>query len=130
MIDVKSIVCMIATNTEVAKPFANRFVHDDINMISNLGDEELAELNEAVSLDSADQIEDELGDVLFSIVNLARHLKVDPELALTRANHKFEARFREMEQSLQAAGVSLADMSIDELESAWQEAKGRLANSA
>ena len=102
----------------------------DIEGVRAKIDEELAELNEAVSLDSADQIEDELGDVLFSIVNLARHLKVDPELALTRANHKFEARFREMEQSLQAAGVSLAEMSIDELESAWQEAKGRLANSA
>ena len=102
----------------------------DIEGVRAKIDEELAELNEAVSLDSADQIEDELGDVLFSIVNLARHLKVDPELALTRANHKFEARFREMEQSLQAAGVSLAEMSIDELESAWQEAKGRLPNSA
>jgi MazG family protein len=93
-------------------------------------EEEQAELDEAVSLDSADQIEDELGDLLFAIVNLARHLKVDPEQALTRANHKFEGRFREMEQSVQAAGASLADMSIDELESAWQEAKGRLGNTA
>jgi MazG family protein len=93
-------------------------------------EEELAELNEAVSLDSADRIEDELGDVLFAIVNLARHLRIDPEQALTRANRKFEGRFREMEQSVRAAGVSLADMSIDELESAWQEAKGRLANTA
>ena len=91
-------------------------------------DEELGELKEAVSLESTDRIEDELGDVLFSIVNLARHLKVDPEQALTHANHKFEGRFREMEQSLQAEGGSLAEMSIDELETAWQGAKHRLLN--
>lgn len=87
--------------------------------------EELVELDEAVTRNSADHIEDELGDVLFSIVNLARHLKVDPEQALTRANHKFEGRFREMELLLQAAGTSLADMTVDELESAWQQAKSK-----
>lgn len=91
-------------------------------------DEELGELKEAVSLESADRIEDELGDVLFSIVNLARHLEVDPEQALTQANHKFAGRFREMEQSLQEEGGSLAEMSIDELETAWQGAKHRLLN--
>ena len=102
----------------------------DIEGVRAKIDEELAELNEAVSLDSAAEIEDELGDVLFSIVNLARHLKIDPEQALTHANHKFEDRFREMEKTVRVAGVALADMSIDELEAAWQEAKGRLANSA
>jgi len=85
--------------------------------------EEIAELDAAVSLDSIDHIEDELGDVLFSIVNLARHLRVDPEQALTRANHKFEGRFREMEQSLKTANQSLAEMSIEQLETAWQQAK-------
>jgi nucleoside triphosphate diphosphatase len=85
--------------------------------------EEFAELDAAVSLGSMDHIEDELGDVLFSIVNLARHLRVDPEQALTRANHKFEGRFRVMEQSLQAANRSLAEMSIEQLEMAWQQAK-------
>jgi nucleoside triphosphate diphosphatase len=85
--------------------------------------EEFAELDAAVSLDSVDHIEDELGDVLFSIVNLARHLRVDPEQALTRANHKFEGRYRQMEQSLQVANRSLAEMSIEQLEMAWQQAK-------
>ena len=85
--------------------------------------EEFAELNEAVSLDSADRIEDELGDVLFAIVNLARHLTVDPEKALTRANRKFESRFRRMERSLLNAGRSLDTMSLEELETAWQKAK-------
>lgn len=88
--------------------------------------EELAELHEAVAGESADHIEDELGDVLFSIVNLARHLKVDPEQALARANGKFEVRFRTMERLLQVSGESLEDMSIDELESAWQRAKNEL----
>ena len=85
--------------------------------------EELAELHEAISLDSSDQMEDELGDVLFSIVNLARHLKVDPEQALARANRKFETRYRVMERLLKAAGQSLGKMSVDELEATWQQAK-------
>ena len=85
--------------------------------------EELAELNDAITHDSSDHIEDELGDVLFSIVNLARHLKVDPEQALTRANRKFESRYRAMERLLQATEQSLSEMSIDELEAAWQQAK-------
>jgi ATP diphosphatase len=89
--------------------------------------EELAELDEAMSLDSADHMEDELGDVFFAVVNLARHLKIDPEQALTRANRKFEARFREMEKSLGKDGIAFSDLSIDELEAAWTASKSRLA---
>jgi MazG family protein len=85
--------------------------------------EEIGELEEAMTLGSADHIEDELGDVLFSIVNLARHLDVDPEQALSRANRKFEERYREMESLTVPGDKALADMSIDELEQAWQEAK-------
>ena len=89
-------------------------------------DEELAELERAVGgRDSAD-IEEEFGDVLFAIVNLARHLDVDPEQALGRANRKFEDRFRAMEQAVTADGKSLKKLSLAELEQAWRAAKKRL----
>lgn len=66
---------------------------------------------------------DEAGDLLFSCVNLLRHLKVDPEGALRSANDKFEARFRGVEASLAAEGRQPADAALDELEALWQRAK-------
>lgn len=92
-------------------------------------DEELAELAAALVQGTDDAIEEELGDVLFSLVNLARHLKVDPEQALTRASRKFESRFRLMETSLRATGKTLAELPLDELEVAWLAAKGKLLES-
>ena len=88
--------------------------------------EELVELAEAQSLDSADAVQEELGDLLFSVVNLARHLDVDPEHALELANRKFERRFRLMERSLLADGRKPDSLSIGELEAAWQQAKESL----
>ena len=88
--------------------------------------EELDELTHAEAAGNADSIEDELGDLLFAVVNLSRHLRVDPEAALTRANRKFERRFRLMEQSLLSAGRQLETLSLDELETAWQRAKADL----
>jgi MazG family protein len=67
------------------------------------------------------RIEDEFGDVLFAVVNLARHLRVDPEQALRMASRKFERRFRAME----AAVPSLKDLSLDALEAEWQRVKSR-----
>ncbi len=91
--------------------------------------EELVELKQEVSLASSPpRIEDELGDVLFSVVNLARHLKVDAETALRKSSQKFENRFRKMESVIAEKNTTVNDMSIDELESAWQASK-RLLNS-
>jgi MazG family protein len=72
---------------------------------------------------SLDQIEDELGDMMFTIVNLARFVKVDPEQALRRTNAKFRRRFAHVEQSLANQGESVAGSSIQTLEALWQEAK-------
>lgn len=85
--------------------------------------EEAAELADACDRGDADAIEDELGDLLFSVVNLARHLDVDAETALSRANRKFEQRFRIMEGRVRASGGTLDETPIDELEEAWQLAK-------
>jgi MazG family protein len=85
--------------------------------------EELAELSAAECGGSQHDLAAELGDVLFSVVNLARHLKVDPEQALAASNRKFELRFRHIEAGAAAAGRNLKDMDIDELEALWQAAK-------
>jgi tetrapyrrole methylase family protein / MazG family protein len=85
--------------------------------------EELAELRQAREGQSRQQIEAEVGDVLFAAVNLARFLKVDPEIALKRTNAKFSARFREMERMARESGGALTDVPRAEMESLWDRAK-------
>ena len=85
--------------------------------------EELAELAEARARAAPEELENELGDLLFVLVNLARFLKLDPEQALRQTNRKFRERFGYLEQRLLAQGRSLAEASIDEMEALWQEAK-------
>ena len=87
-------------------------------------DEERAEFGEACERGSHDQIEDELGDLLFVLVNLARFVKVDPEQALRRTNAKFRQRFGHVERRLAAQGKEVKGTPIEELEALWQEAKG------
>lgn len=88
-------------------------------------DEELAEFAEARKTASADCLEDELGDLLFVIVNLARFVKVDPEQALRRSNAKFRDRFAHIESRLSERDQQVAGTPIAELEALWQEAKRR-----
>jgi ATP diphosphatase len=70
-----------------------------------------------------DAMEDELGDLFFALVNLARHLKIDPEAALRRTNRKFESRFRAIESRLHAEGQAIADVDLDTMERLWGEIK-------
>jgi MazG family protein len=86
-------------------------------------DEERLEFAEACERGTQDQIEDELGDLLFVLVNLARFVKVDPEQALRRTNTKFRQRFGHVERRLSAQGKAVGGTPIDELEALWQEAK-------
>jgi MazG family protein len=86
-------------------------------------DEERHEFAEARERGSQDQIEDELGDLLFVLVNLARFVKVDPEQALRRTNTKFRERFGHVERRLAAQGREVKGTPIEELEALWQEAK-------
>lgn len=85
--------------------------------------EELAELDQAREGAVPEEIEGEIGDLLFVVVNLARFLKVDPEQALRRTNAKFRRRFAQLEAGLEAQGKSLQDASIDEMEAQWVQAK-------
>ena len=83
--------------------------------------EELAEV-EAV-LSDPDKVEDEIGDLLFAVVNLARKLKVDGEVALQRASNKFSSRFRKIEAIARERNLSLEKMSLAELDVIWDEVK-------
>ncbi|HJT90065.1 MAG TPA: nucleoside triphosphate pyrophosphohydrolase [Bryobacteraceae bacterium] len=85
--------------------------------------EELAELDQARRNASQPELLDEIGDLLFVLVNLARFVKVDPEQALRGTNAKFRARFGYIEQKLAERGKKLQDATLDEMEALWQEAK-------
>ena len=85
--------------------------------------EEMDELEDAVGTRDEGHIEEELGDVLFAVVNLARHLDVDPEKALTGANHKFERRFRAMEADIEAENLKISKMNLESLDQHWRKAK-------
>lgn len=86
--------------------------------------EEASELREAVDgQQSQARIEEELGDLLFTVVNLSRHLSADPESALRAANRKFERRFRAVEQRLADSGRSPGSCSLEELDATWEEVK-------
>ncbi len=89
--------------------------------------EELAELSAAECSGKPEEVADELGDLLFSVVNLARHLKVDAEQALTDANRKFERRFRKLEDAAKKENLDISQLDIDALEARWQQAKKDLA---
>lgn len=86
-------------------------------------EEEKAELFEAIQSGNIDKMEDELGDVFFSLVNFARFLHVDAENALERTNKKFIDRFTRMEAAAQLEGKNLHDMSLEEMDSIWNKIK-------
>lgn len=88
--------------------------------------EEKQEVKEAANSGDKQHLEEELGDLLFALVNLTRHYKVDADLALRKANQKFSTRFREVEQ---LADKPLDDYNLDELEALWQQAKQIVKNS-
>lgn len=85
--------------------------------------EELSELDDALSNGNAEAIEDEFGDVLFSLINYARFLKINPESALERTNQKFMYRFQYIEAQAKAQGTSIDKLSLNQMEAFWQEAK-------
>ncbi len=87
--------------------------------------EELTELEGARQSGSPKALQDEIGDLLFVIVNIARFLKVDPEQALRGTNSKFRRRFGHVEQGLEAQGKAPRQATIEEMERLWQEAKGQ-----
>lgn len=92
----------------------------------NKVEEEVRELQEAVQCGDSNRIEDEFGDVLFSLVNYARFINVDPELALERTNIKFRERFMLMEKIVAERSGDIHTMTLAELDAIWDEAKERM----
>ena len=86
-------------------------------------DEEIEELMEAVALKNQQQITDEMGDVLFSLVNLCRFLNVNPENALRKSITKFENRFAQVEKELKKKGKTVSDSSLEEMDEIWNAVK-------
>ena len=86
-------------------------------------EEEKAELFEAIASGNKDNMEDELGDVFFSLINFARFLQIDAENALERTNKKFIDRFTKMEAAASLSGKELHDMSLAEMDDIWNQIK-------
>lgn len=102
----------------------------DIDGIFDKLREETKELREALIQAKSERIESELGDILFVAVNIARFLKIDPEIALSRANSKFIRRFQEMERIALQKGTTFAKMPRPQMEALWEAAKRNLATAS
>ena len=101
------------------------FTWPEVSWVFKDLDEEVEELREEIEAGGdPDRLEDELGDILFVVANLARMLNVDPEKALRRTNRKFELRFRAMETSFAQEGRQLPECSLDEMDARWDSVKG------
>ena len=99
----------------------------DTGQIFEKIDEEAAELKAAIDKGNADNVEEEIGDLLFVLVNLARKLNIEPETALKRTNRKFRGRFNHIEDALKAKNIRIDESSLEEMDALWEEAKGRSA---
>lgn len=95
----------------------------DVAGVFDKVEEELAELRDATAGGAKDRTAEEVGDLLFALVNLARHLEIDPEAALHAATEKFAGRFARVEAGLAARGRSPAESSLQEMDALWDEAK-------
>ncbi|MEZ9522866.1 nucleoside triphosphate pyrophosphohydrolase [Enterovibrio norvegicus] len=108
------------------------FDWDAVGPVAEKVHEELDEVMEEALMVDVDQtrVDEEIGDLLFAVVNLARHLGTNPEIALRNANRKFEKRFRNIETKLRENGKNLQESGLDELEMLWQEVKRDEGNTA
>ena len=95
----------------------------DINPVFDKLEEELAELKYAFSTGDSNAISDELGDLMFVCVNLARHAKVNAEMSLRNTNQKFLRRFAYVQQHMQDAGIEMNQQQLEAMEQFWQESK-------
>jgi XTP/dITP diphosphohydrolase len=99
------------------------FEWDNRDQVWDKVSEETQELHEAVAANDPDKIEEEFGDLLFSLINYARFLQIDAENALEKTNKKFISRFTRMEQAALQKGKALADMTLTEMDAIWNEIK-------
>lgn len=103
------------------------FDWDNVDQVWEKVQEEIEELKEVVAEKNQEEIENEFGDVLFSLINYARFIGVNPENALERTNKKFIQRFQWMEEEIKAVGGDMSAMNLEELDAYWDQAKKALA---
>jgi len=101
------------------------FDWEDTGQVLRKVDEETAELKTAIQGGDPGEIEHEYGDLLFALVNLARFLRIHPEIAMEEANRRFERRFRTMEEIASESGISIRNAGMETLDRLWEEAKKR-----
>ncbi|MEQ5836964.1 nucleoside triphosphate pyrophosphohydrolase [Marinobacter sp. NFXS9] len=124
-----SLPAMVRAEKLQRRAASHGFDWPDIEPVFDKLHEEIDELKEAWAHtrqhpEDRDALEDELGDLLFVCVNLARFLKVNPEQALRRTNRKFDARFRAIERELASQGREFDDQTLEQLDAIWQSVKG------
>jgi tetrapyrrole methylase family protein / MazG family protein len=119
----KALPALIRSRKVQEKASRIGFDWKDVSGALNKLSEELVELQEAFDSGNRTHTAEELGDLLFSIVNVSRFMKVNPEEALEATTDKFIRRFRHIEATVEARGVSLDDMELDEMDQIWEEAK-------
>jgi len=118
-----SLPAIVKANRIQEKVKAVGFDWEDRTQVWDKVLEELSELKEEAENKDTEKIESELGDLLFSIINASRLYAIDPEAALEKTNRKFIKRFNYLEQETMVKGKSLHDMSLDEMNEIWEEAK-------
>ncbi|WP_298761023.1 nucleoside triphosphate pyrophosphohydrolase [uncultured Psychroserpens sp.] len=119
----KSLPAMVKANRIQDKVAGVGFDWEEPHQVFEKVKEELGELQDEVNKGDQDKIESEFGDVLFSMINYARFLKIDPESALERTNKKFMKRFQYLEQKSKDLEQPLSDMSLAQMDVFWEEAK-------
>lgn len=121
----KSLPALVKANRIQDKVAGVGFDWEEPNQVFEKLQEELGELQYEIKQNNHEKIEAEFGDVLFSMINYARFLKVDPENALERTNKKFIKRFQYLERKAKEIGKSLKEMTLAEMDVYWEEAKGQ-----
>ncbi len=102
------------------------FDWDEVEQVWDKVHEEIQELKDAQSNEAKDHIAEEIGDVLFAVVNLARYLDIPAEDALRKTNQKFTSRFSKVEEGIKAQGKELEDVSLEEMDAIWEMAKEKI----
>lgn len=119
----KSLPALVKANRIQEKVAGVGFDWEQPEQVWEKVQEELSELNDEIKTGNSDRIESEFGDVLFSMVNYARFLSINPENALERTNKKFSKRFQYLEEKAKALNKPLRDMTLAEMDIFWEEAK-------
>ena len=119
----KSLPAMIKASRIQDKAACSGFDWEEPDQVFEKVKEELAELSSEIKQGKKDKIEDEFGDVLFSLINYARFIEVDPESALEKTNKKFIKRFQFLEKEAKKSGKQLTDMTLTEMDVHWEKSK-------